>query len=296
VNTWQARHRLYYIAAIVWLVLTVSLASWWLIFGLAQARRLHTATGAAESSDGARVQRMLEWEGLVLIALLVGGGAAILVGIRREQARQDEVRNFFMSFTHDLKTSLASLQLQAESLREDLPEAAGNANLDRLLKDARRLQLQLENSLYFAQPDGGLLVEPVEVHALVRQVAEDWPELSVRIDGARRVLADERAVTSVIRNLLQNASVHGAAREVSVQIVPGSHGRVSVIVTDDGRGAPAEVLPRLGRPFVRSVATGGSGVGLFVSQRLLRRMRGSLACSMGPDRGFSVTLELPEAV
>jgi signal transduction histidine kinase len=295
VSSWQARHRLQYIAAITWLGLTVSLASWWLVFGLAQARRLQTATGAPEASEINRVQRMLEWEGLVLIALLVGGGIALVVGIRREQARQEEVRNFFMSFTHDLKTSLASLQLQAESLREDLPEAAGNANLDRLLKDARRLQLQLENSLYFAQPDGGLLVEPLEVHALVRHVAEDWPELTVRIDGARRVLADERAVASVIRNLLQNASVHGAAREVSVRILPSAHGRVSVVVTDDGRGAPPDVLHRLGRPFVRSVVTGGSGVGLFVSQRLLNRMRGSLACSMGPDRGFSVTLELPEA-
>ena len=41
------------------------------------------------------------------------------------------MRAFFMAFTHDLKTSLASLRLQAEALREDLPEAADNPNLQR---------------------------------------------------------------------------------------------------------------------------------------------------------------------
>ena len=291
----RSRHRLHYAVAAAWLALTVSLASWWLIFGLAQASRLQTGANALAPAEVDRVQRMLEWEGLFLIALLVGGGGALLIGIRREHARQEEVRNFFMSFTHDLKTSLASLQLQAESLQEDLPEVTGNQNLERLLKDARRLQLQLENSLYFAQPDGGLYVEPVDVHALVERVAADWPELRVRIDGARRVLADERAVTSVMRNLLQNASVHGAAREVMVRIEPRGHGRVSIVVTDDGEGAPGDVVRRLGEPFVRSSATGGTGVGLFVSQRLLSRMRGSLEYA-GADRGFRVTLTLPEAL
>ncbi|HET9370481.1 MAG TPA: HAMP domain-containing sensor histidine kinase [Vicinamibacterales bacterium] len=290
----RSRQRLHYVLAVVWLSLTVSLAAWWLVFGLSQARRLHTATAPADTAEIDRVQRMLEWEGIFLIALLVGGGIALIVGIRREHARQDEVSNFFMSFTHDLKTSLASLQLQAESLREDLPEAADNANLERLMKDARRLQLQLENSLYFAQPDGGLIVEPVDVHALVERVAEDWPELEVRTEGERLVLADERGVTSVMRNLLQNASVHGQAREVVVRIEPVTHGRVAITVTDDGRGVLEEEVAHLGQPFVRSATTGGSGVGLFVSRRLLSRMRGSLQCARA-DRGLRVTLELPEA-
>ena len=59
-----------------------------------------------------------------------------------------------MAFTHDLKTALASLQLQAESLQEDWPDAASNPNLARLLEDTVRLGVQLENSLFFAQPDG----------------------------------------------------------------------------------------------------------------------------------------------
>ena len=49
---------------------------------------------------------------------------AILLAIRREHRRRQALETFFMSFTHDLKTSLASVQLQAEGLREDWPEGA----------------------------------------------------------------------------------------------------------------------------------------------------------------------------
>src|SRR5262245_64668059 len=149
---------------------------------------------------------MLTWEGTFLIGLVVCGGIAIVVAIRREQIRQRAVQTFFMSFTHDLKTALASLQLQAEILREDLPEAAGNPNLDRLLLDARRLQLQLENSLYFAEPHGDLMLEPVDLQALVTRIAADWPEMSVTVAGEGLVLGAQGALVRAVRTLL----LHGA--------------------------------------------------------------------------------------
>ena len=150
------------------------------------------------------------WEGATFIGLLLAGGVALLVNVRREHMRQREVEAFFMAFTHDLKTSLASLQLQVESLVEDWPDAKNNPNIERLAKDSLRLQLQLENSLYFAEPDGGLYLEPVDLRAFIESVSVDWPELAVTIHGDARALVDSRALESVVRNLLQNAVTHGA--------------------------------------------------------------------------------------
>jgi signal transduction histidine kinase len=204
------------------------------------------------------------------------------------------VQTFFMSFTHDLKTALASLQLQAESLREDLPEVAGNPNLERLLTDARRLQLQLENSLYFAEPDGGLLLQPIDLRALVTRAADDWPEIAVRIEGAGLVLADARALESVVRNLMQNAAVHGGAHSVAVRIDRNAVGQVLATVSDDGAGAPPQLVRRLGEPFVRAAATSGTGVGLHVSQQLMKKMQGDLRFGPQGARGFTVVLQLAE--
>src|SRR5688572_12617323 len=151
--------RIPYLLAIGWLIFTVSLASWWLSVGLTIADRYE----------------MFLWEGGVFIIVLIAGGIAIVSAIRREQRRREAVETFFMSFTHDLKTSLARVQLQAEGLREDWPDAAAQGALDRLLGDTMRLQIQLENSLFVAQPDGRLLRERVDVAAALERLAVDWP-------------------------------------------------------------------------------------------------------------------------
>jgi signal transduction histidine kinase len=273
------RTRVHYIAAVAWLVFTVSLASWWLNVGLELTNR-HT---------------MFLWEGATFIVVLVGGGVAILVAIRREDRRRQALEMFFMSFTHDLKTSLASVQLQAEGLREDHADPATRPPLDRLLQDMVRLQIQLENSLFVAQPDGRLLKERLDVAAAIERQRDDWPALTVGVQGAGRVLADARAFDAVLRNVFQNAVLHGAATHVGVRIarVPGD--LIRIVIEDDGTGVSAEDLSHLGEPFARPSATSGTGMGLHVSRRLVSRMGGTIRFGVSGG-GLMVTIDLPEAL
>jgi hypothetical protein len=269
-----------YVMAVIWLVFTVSLASWWLSVGLTLTNR----------------HRMFMWEGATFIVMLVAGGVAILLTIRREHRRRQTVETFFMSFTHDLKTSLSSVQLQAEGLREDWPEAATREPLDRLLQDTVRLQIQLENSLFVAQPDGRLLRERIAVGPAIARLAQDWPELTVTTTGSAQVLADARGFDVVVRNLLQNSVVHGGASRVNVAIDRGEGHRVRIALTDDGRGVPSAHIGRLGQPFTRAGETSGTGVGLFVCERLVSRMGGRLSYRpAGEGGGLTVTVDLPEA-
>lgn len=280
-----------YVLAVVWLAMTVSLAAWWLLFGLSQARELQQAAGM--SARAAHVQRMLLWEGVVFIALLLGGGIALVRAIRSEQERRRRVQDFFTAFTHDLKTALASLRLQAESLQEDFAGSPATRSLERLTKDTVRLELQLDNSLHFAQPDARLQSENVNISDLAARAAMDWPELDVAIEPGLVAKGDERALLGVLRNLLQNAAVHGRARRVAVS---GSRhpGRLAVRVADDGQGAPQGVGRTLTAPFERVSSTSGTGVGLYISQRLLSRMDGRLVIDDAASPGFAIVLDLKE--
>jgi signal transduction histidine kinase len=280
----RARNRLHYVLAVCWLALTVSLASWWLAVGL--------------YSLPTRLHRMFVWEGAAFIALLLAGGVAIVAAIRREHLRRQALETFFLSFTHDLKTSLTGVLLQAESLREDWPQGTGRDRLDRLLHDTLRLQIQLENSLFVAQPDGRLLSERVRARSAIERLAEDWPELSVEIEGDAEVLADARAFDAVVRNLLQNAVVHGAARRVRVRAEPaGPGGPARLTLADDGSGVRPGALESLGEPFGAGGRTSGTGMGLFVCAQLVSRMKGALRFtpSAGGRTGLTVILELPGA-
>ena len=285
-TTWQ------YVAAIVWMAFTIALASWWLIFGLSQARQLAALEGP-EAAQIARVTRMLVLEGVILVGMLIGGGVALLAAIRLEQRRRRDLRSFYMAFTHDLKTSLTSLRLQAEALREDLPEASANPNLRRMLKDSVRLQLQLENALTLATTDGAIFIEAIDLRTLIDYLRDDFPELTIDVAGDGRVRADRRALESVLRNLLQNAVVHGRATRVSLVMNRRASG-IEIVISDDGTGASSDLSMALDRPFVRPSTTSGSGVGLYVCGRLLSQMHGRIQLRRGPT-GFSVAIELPEA-
>lgn len=278
-RTSASKTRIYYVAAIAWLVFTVSLASWWLRVGLELTNR-HT---------------MFLWEGATFIVVLVCGGVAILVAIRREDRRRQALEMFFMSFTHDLKTSLASVQLQAEGLREDQSDSATRLPLDRLLQDMVRLQIQLENSLFVAQPDGHLLKERLDLRAAIEHHREDWPTLAIDVDGAGTVMADARALDTVLRNVLQNAVIHGSATRASVRITSESGDVARITIADNGSGIAPEGLAQLGEPFARPSATSGTGVGLHVSRRLIGRMGGTMRFGVAGGAGLVVTIDLPEA-
>jgi signal transduction histidine kinase len=238
---------------------------------------------------------MFIWEGAAFIVVLVGGGVAILVAIHREDRRRQALEMFFMSFTHDLKTSLASVQLQAEGLREDQTDPSIRGPIDRLLQDMVRLQIQLENSLFVAQPDGRLLEERIDVAAAIARHREDWPTLTVDARGAAAVTADARAFEVVLRNLLQNAVLHGGATRVEIATETVAGDRVRVAIADNGRGVPPESLAQLGEPFTRPSESSGTGMGLHVSRRLVMRMGGTMRFTASERGGLMVTLDLPEA-
>ena len=215
----------------------------------------HELLGAieGEAAQLARVTRMLVFEGVILVLMLVAGGVALLIGIRFEQRRRRDMRAFYTAFTHDLKTSMASLILQAEALSEDLPEAAANPNLQRLQKDAVRLRLQLENALFLTESDAAVLIESIDVRSMIDLLRDDWPELRIEMSGDDRVRADRRAFESVLRNLLQNALVHGRATAVHVEVTRLASGAVEIAVNDNGSGAAADVAVALDRPRRRDL-------------------------------------------
>jgi signal transduction histidine kinase len=293
-STERKRNRIVIALVGLWVVFTVTLAGWWLVFGLRQLDLLNRLNleGAA---DFHRHYQMLLWEGGILIISLIGGGLALFYYARREQKRHAQVEEFFAAFTHDAKTALASLRLQAESLREDFAGAEPNPLLDRLLSDTLRLQLQLENSLFLVNlTRGAFFLEPISLSDRVDTVRHHWPDLAITQTGDGVVMADARALESVLTNLVQNSVTHGQATEVDVHVKRTNDGRLIVRVADNGLGFQGD-LNQLGKLFVRHTRGSGSGVGLYIARQLVKRMNGSISFSSGGPGDFSVEMNFPNS-
>jgi signal transduction histidine kinase len=294
-STRTKRNRIVIALVGLWVVFTVTLAGWWMVFGLRQLDLLNSLRleGAA---DFHRHYQMLLWEGGILIISLIGGGLALFYYARREQRRHAQVEEFFAAFTHDAKTALASLRLQAESLREDFGEAEPNPLLERLLSDTLRLQLQLENSLFLVNlTRGKFFLEPISLSDRIDTLHHHWPDLRITQTGDGVVMADARALESVLTNLVQNSVTHGHATEVGVSVKRrDDDGRLVVRISDNGQGFHGDPN-QLGKLFVRHTRGSGSGVGLYIVRQLLKRMNGTASFSDFGSSGFLAELSFPNA-
>lgn len=272
---------------LLWLVFTTVFAIWWMVLGLGHVEKLAELLPSQEAQWTSQ-RRMLLWEGSAWITLLVIGGITSLYLLMREKQHLESLRNFFAAFNHDVKTSLASLRLQAESLKEDLEEQeSAPETLNRLISDTMRLQVQLENSLYMSAKDSQkLLLEKVSFKEIVSSARLRWPQVQIEVKGDAFIEVDERAITTVINNLIQNAIVHGAATRVSFEISSSSPGKIECHFFDDGQGFYGD-RERLGQLFFRPTTKSGTGMGLFICNELLSRMGGNFLITASESTGFS---------
>ena len=98
------------------------------------------------------------------------------------------------------------------------------------------------------------------------------------------VEGESSGLEQVLTNLLQNA-FHATPRGGTVSLTTRVRGRLlEFVVQDNGRGIPPEHLERIFEPFFTTKGAGeGTGLGLSVSQTIVRRHRGTLVGENVPD-------------
>ncbi len=289
-----SRHFLWrYALVFTWLTFTVSLTIWWYIYSQHQLDRL-IELDTAEEAELHRNQRMLRMEGFVLIFSIIGGGGTLAYLVFRDLRRTERERDFFLTFSHELKTPLASVRLQAESLQEDLTEKEHIILLERMLRDTDRLGLHIDNALYYANIDNqDFTSEETKLSALLASLQEEYSELPISQENDCLLNVDPVAFRTVLSNLFRNAVVHGKASTIKLRANQNGP-NVHVHISDDGRGLRGEKI-NLSKPFQRRYQGSGTGLGLYLSARLTQHMGGKLSFSKGPKNlaGFSVELSFP---
>lgn len=278
------------VAVFLWLSLSLALAGWWLLFGLKQLDKIAGLQNAS-AQEILRQHRMLMSEGGFLFGLLLIGGISLLYYISVEIGRARQVQTFFAAFTHDLKTSLASLRLQAEALEEDMKDHQSKFP-KRIIRDTVRLELQLNNSLTLAQNiDSRFFLEELSLKKSVNSMKQQWADLNVDVKNDCLLRVDARALESICKNVIQNAMIHGLARNLEINCKSSGEEMMQIDFQDDGEGFKGKHR-ELAKLFVRHSTTSGTGIGLYLVRNLCERLGGS--CDFkNLDKGFLVSIFLP---
>ena len=143
----------------------------------------------------------------------------------------------------------------------------------------------------------------VDVAALAQQVVAEAGEraaprgiaLSLQAAGPLHVRAGAGLLEIALRNLVDNAIVHGKPRG-NVEVMVGPQvGGVEIAVEDDGPGFPEDQVARAGERFARGEQSRGTGLGLSIVRAIAALHGGSVTVSRSAAGGARVALRLPTA-
>jgi signal transduction histidine kinase len=209
--------------------------------------------------------------------------------------------------THEVRNPLSSIGLNTELLEEELarmPDASaeeGRALCRSIMREVDRLTAITEEYLAFARlPTPRLSPEAIDtvVGNLATFVREDLAArdvaLAVELAGdLPRAMIDEGQIRQSLLNLVRNSAEAGA-RHVWLRTRRGADDRIEVEVADDGPGIAADALPRLFDPFFSTKAA-GTGLGLALTQQIVRDHGGDIRVTSAPGGGASFVVSVPVA-
>ncbi|MEM8791279.1 MAG: ATP-binding protein [Pseudomonadota bacterium] len=197
------------------------------------------------------------------------------------------------AISHDLRTPMASLRLQAEMIED--AETRG-----RIMETLDEMQRMATSTLDLAREDAAREdTRMVDLGQLVEAVCNDLSDLGhdVAVDELPGVLSRCRVVAlrRALRNLIENAVAYGKRARVSVH---ADGGEALIVIDDDGPGIPEDEQEAVFEPFVRlepsrAKETGGVGLGLAIARSIARSHGGDITLKNRNGNGLRATLTLP---
>ena len=239
-------------------------------------------------------------------AALNGMLTRIEAAISEREVSQELTRRFFADASHELRTPLASLRANAElyqqgalARRPQVDEA-----MRRIALEAQRMSRLVNDMLRLARLDQ----HPDQQHDLVdltalvngcaerAQVADPRRTWRAQIAPGLVSTGDEELLRRAVDNLLANVCAHTPAGTVATITAAERDGNVTVEVSDDGPGVPADRLPHIFDRFYRAAAPPpcpGSGLGLAIVTAITAAHQGTAEAALNRPHGLRVTLTLP---
>ncbi|MFG0285730.1 MAG: sensor histidine kinase [Phycisphaerales bacterium JB039] len=236
----------------------------------------------------------------------------------RAAERMAEIGAMTGGLAHEIKNPLSTIGLNAQLLAEaigELPLAEDERTrlqrrIGALRREADRLRAILEDVLDSAG-EVRLSREPVDLNQVVEELADfflpqaETPGVRLRTAPAPApaiASVDARMVKQALLNLMLNAvramedSPEGVPRELILRVRPGQdderRGIVAIHVADTGPGIDPKAAGRIFQPYF-TTRSGGTGLGLPTSRRIVEAHGGRLDFTSEPGKGAEFVAEFP---
>ena len=249
---------------------------------------------------------MIVGEGGVFLLLLFLGIWWIKKNVWQDLKRAQKEKNFLLAVTHELKTPIAAIRLNTQTLKNrKLTEEQSQDLCTDIITESNRLETLVNNILLATQFEQNTVLgnwQKTDLSALVeaqiKRFQQLFPERTVNssIHSNISLQAEENMIVSLLFNLLENANKYSPVSEPISVLLKGSEHIVLLEISDFGIGIPTEErksifekFHRVGNEETRSQK--GTGLGLYIVKEICKAHKAEITISDNSPRGsrFQIT-------
>ena len=225
-----------------------------------------------------------------------------------------EKSRFFAMMSHEMRTPLNGVISALQLLLDDRLDDEQKRYLDAAMTSGEILLGHINDVLAIERSEAGTyeqVRQACDMTALMAGIINTMEPLAeaggtrlhldlTKLDD-KSIVTDPRAIQQVLVNLLSNAIKFSPGGDVTLRgwFAKADAGEEFLLqVEDDGSGIPADDIDRIFEDFVSLDSryerrTGGTGLGLGIVRRLVKRLGGEITCESTVGEGTSFTLRLP---
>ncbi|WP_346316952.1 HAMP domain-containing sensor histidine kinase [Chitinophaga sp. YIM B06452] len=241
-------------------------------------------------------------EGVIFLVLILAGAAIVYRAVWKQMKLSQQQQNFMMAVTHELKSPIAVAKLNLETLRRHkLDEEKQRKLLDATIRETNRLDQLCNNILLAAQFEHRKyqpFLEHLDFSRLLKDAVEELQCRTVSHNIESDIMpgvelqGDKFMITLMLNNLVENA-IKYAPKGTGIHVRLFRAGdALKLVVNDEGEGIPQEERGKIFLKFYRignenTRKSKGSGLGLYLTRKIVEQHGGSIAVKDNIPKGTS---------
>jgi len=247
-------------------------------------------------------------EGITFLVVIFIGAAVVYTSFRRSIRLSRQQNNFMLSVTHELKSPIAAMKLNLQTLEKyALDEDKKAKLLERCITESNRLNDLCNNMLIASQMEGHQYVaarEKFDFSDLLLQSVKDYNiryqgRFQSEMDENLSVNGDRLLLQMAINNLLENAIKYTPSNTPITVYLKKSGSQLVFQVADEGAGIPDNEKKKIFNKFYRignesTRKSKGTGLGLYLTRKIVKQHKGSISVKDNDPVGtiFEINLSL----